>query len=86
MDWKQVTSDAQGGNMLPEMNMKTKSQEQLFFKRVMVRYCSLFCCQDSCYIILTKNNMRNSLLQDLGYISGTKLHILLTQFIMWLTS
>lgn len=48
MEWKQVTSDAQGGTMLPMMNMETKSlasmdattvsQEQLFFKRVTVRY------------------------------------------------
>ncbi|XP_017250891.2 uncharacterized protein LOC108221528 isoform X1 [Daucus carota subsp. sativus] len=46
MEWKQVTSNAEGGHMLPTMNMKTESiaamdkntatvsQEQLVFKRL----------------------------------------------------
>lgn len=47
MEWKQVTTDAQGGKTLSMMNMETEllastdatttSQEKLVFKRVIVR-------------------------------------------------
>lgn len=53
MEWKQITSDAQR-HMSPTVNMRTESvasmdnsttttsQEQLFFERVIVRYCTFF--------------------------------------------